>query len=89
MRKISLLVVIVSITLMMVLITIRSTTDSFVLPHDLQDCEILTIRKGDLSSTQINIIRCPKDKEFQYTYMGTHSTYSQGKTSASSKVVFQ
>lgn len=91
MRKVTTLIALVSVISMISACSPHTsqTTNSFILPSDLRDCEILTLRKGNLSSTQINIIRCPKDKVFQYTYVGTNTTFSSGKTQANESVVFQ
>lgn len=91
MRKVTTLIALVSVILMTSACSPHTsqTTNSFILPDDLEDCKILTLRKSGLNSTQINIIRCPKDKIFEYTYIGTNTTFQSGKTTANASVVIK
>jgi hypothetical protein len=91
MKRFTSLVALVSVISMVSACTPQTvqTTNSFILPDDLADCKILTLRKSGLYSTQINIIRCPKDKIFEHTYIGTNTTFQSGKTTANASVVIK
>jgi hypothetical protein len=76
-----LLVVLLAVALVGCDATTVDVSRDFQLPEELKDCRIIELRPDGGDSTRVHIIKCPEG------YLTNSTTYSEGKTHATSTVV--
>lgn len=65
----------------------ENTTRDFILPHDLKNCEVITLSRGGSSSDKIHLLRCPDGVPPEYI-PATSESHAVGKTRQESSTYF-